>query len=116
MVFGDYFSIGKSEIASISTARWGGPRAPLDIAATAITRGEVTANSDAGWKKELPADLVTIRSDAAPLLRRGDGNMVAPPSISLDRYRIFLYRRSLPGQLLIPGAGAASIDPADAFG
>ncbi|QEM97906.1 hypothetical protein D0638_08315 [Lacticaseibacillus paracasei] len=85
----NYFSIGKSEIASISTARCGGPGARLDIAATAITRGESYRQLRRRMEK-IAADLVTMQSDAAPLLRRGDGNMIAPPFMVFDE--LFLDR------------------------
>lgn len=101
MVFDELFlDREERDRINIYSTLWEAPGHRLDIAATAITRGESYRQLRRRMEK-IAADLVTMQSDAAPLLRRGDGNMIAPPSISLDRYRIFLYRRSLPGQLLI---------------
>ncbi|MGO1455736.1 MAG: helix-turn-helix domain-containing protein, partial [Lacticaseibacillus paracasei] len=101
MVFDELFlDREERDRINIYSTLWEAPGHRLDIAATAITRGESYRQLRRRMEK-IAADLVTMQPDAAPLLRRGDGNMIAPPSISLDRYRIFLYRRSLPGQLLI---------------
>ncbi|EPD10279.1 hypothetical protein Lpp48_10744, partial [Lacticaseibacillus paracasei subsp. paracasei Lpp48] len=91
MVFDELFlDREERDRINIYSTLWEAPGHRLDIAATAITRGESYRQLRRRMEK-IAADLVTMQSDAAPLLRRGDGNMIAPPSISLDRYRIFLY-------------------------
>lgn len=76
------------------------PNRQMNIATAAMARGESYRQLRRQMAK-VAADLHAIDPDAPPLLRRGDGNMTAPPSIGRVRYRIFLFRRSLPGKLLV---------------
>ena len=76
------------------------PNHQLNIVTTSMARGESYRQLRRLMEK-VAADLHEIDPAAPPLLRRGDNNMTAPPAISRVRYRIFLYRRSLPGKLLV---------------
>lgn len=76
------------------------PNRQMNIATAAMARGESYRQLRRQMAK-VAEDLHAIDPDAPPLLRRGDGNMTAPPPISRVRYRIFLFRRSLPGKLLV---------------
>ncbi|EGF49147.1 transcriptional regulator, partial [Lacticaseibacillus rhamnosus MTCC 5462] len=67
---------------------------------TSMARGESYRQLRRLMEK-VAADLHEIDPAAPPLLHRGDSNMTAPPAISRVRYRIFIYRRSLPGKLLV---------------
>ncbi|QVI35914.1 transcriptional regulator [Lacticaseibacillus chiayiensis] len=76
------------------------PNRQMNIATAAMARGESYRQLRRQMAK-VAEDLQAIDPGAPPLLRKGDGNMTAPPSISRVRYRIFLFRRSLPGKLLV---------------